>query len=176
MLLRKINAIISLLATIFLLNHAIFTSVWMLSMGRVEQSAPVAPWILAGLMALHAFISICLVISGYMDGSYGKGKHYPRMNRSTLFQRVSGALLAIFAGLHIAGASGAMQPPQIVHTIVPPLFYAIALTHVAVSTDKALITLGIGNARFVKAVGVIMKVICAATLIASVTGFYLYVW
>ena len=176
MLMRKINAIISLLTTLFLLDHAMFTSVWMLSRGSVAQSAPMVPWILAGLVALHAFISIDLVISSHMEGERRKVKSYPSMNGATIFQRVSGILLIVFTALHIAGASGAMQPPQIVHTIVPPLFFAIALAHAAVSTDKALITLGIGNARFIKAVGVIVKVLCAATLVAATIGFYLYVW
>jgi hypothetical protein len=176
MLMRKINAIISLLATLFLLDHAIFTSVWMLSRGTVEQSAPVAPWILAGLVALHAFIGIYLAVSSHMEGETRKVKSYPKMNRVTIFQRVSGLLLIIFAVLHIAGASGAMTPPHIVHTIVPPLFFAIALAHAAFSTDKAFITLGIGNARFIKVLSVIIKVICALTLIASIAGFYLYVW
>lgn len=176
MLLRKINAIISLLTTLFLLDHAIFTSVWMLSKGSVEQSAPVAPWILAGLMTVHAFISIDFAISAYIEGERRKVKSYPKMNRVTIFQRVSGILLIIFTALHIAGASGVMQPPQIVHTIFPPLFFTIALSHTAVSTDKAFITLGIGNARVIKAVSVITKVICAATLVAAVIGFYLYVW
>ena len=176
MLMRKINAIISLLATLFLLYHAIFTSLWMLSRGTVEQSAPVAPWILAGLVALHAFIGIYLAVSSHMEGETRKVKSYPKMNRVTIFQRVSGLLLIIFAVLHIAGASGAMNPPHIVHTIVPPLFFAIALAHAAFSTDKAFITLGIGNARFIKVLSVIIKVICALTLIASIAGFYLYVW
>ena len=176
MLLRKINAIISLLSTIFLLNHAISTSVWMLSRGKVEQSAPIAPWILAGLAAAHAFIGINLALSGIMEGEGRKVKSYPKMNRVTIFQRASGILLIVFIALHIAGASGAMQPPHIVHTIVPPLFFAIALAHTAVSTDKAFITLGIGTARLVKAVSVITKVICVVVWIASVVGFYLYVW
>ena len=176
MLMRKINAIISLLATLFLLDHAIFTSVWMLSRGTVEQSAPVAPWILAGLVALHAFIGIYLAVSSHMEGETRKVKSYPKMNRGTIFQRVSGLLLIIFAVLHIAGASGAMNPPHIVHTIVPPFFFAIALAHAAFSTDKAFITLGIGNARFIKVLSVIIKVICALTLIAAIAGFYLYVW
>ena len=176
MLLRKINAIISLLTTLFLLDHAIFTSVWMLSQGRVEQSAPIAPWILAGLMAVHAFISIYFAIEAHMEGDKRKVKSYPQMNRVTIFQRISGILLIVFTALHIAGASGAIQPPHIVHTILSPLFFLVALAHTAVSTDKAFITLGIGNARFVKAVSVIIKVICAATLIAAVIGFYLHVW
>lgn len=176
MLLRKINAIISLFTTVFLLDHAIFTAVWMLSKGSVEQSAPVAPWILVGLMAVHAFISIYFAISAHMEGEKRKVKSYPGMNSVTIFQRVSGVLLIIFTALHIAGASGAMQPPQIVHTIFPPLFFAIALAHTAVSTNKAFITLGIGNAKFVKVIGITVKVICAATLVSAVIGFYLYLW
>lgn len=176
MLMRKINAIISLLATIFLLDHAIFISVWMLSKGSVEQSAPVAPWILAGLVALHAFIGIYFAVSSHMDGEKRKVKSYPKMNRVTIFQRVSGILLIIFTVLHIAGAAGAMTPPHIVHTIFPPLFFTIALAHTAVSADKAFITLGIGNARFIKVLSIIIKVICTLTLIASIVGFYLYVW
>ena len=82
----------------------------------------------------------------------------------------------MFAALHVAGTTGALQPPHLVHTILPPIFFAIALAHTAVSVDKAFITLGIGNARFAKAVSIIIKVICAATLIAGVVGFYLYVW
>ncbi|MBQ1229659.1 MAG: hypothetical protein IIX80_01370 [Clostridia bacterium] len=176
MVLRKINAILGLLTTLFLLTHAISTSVWMLSRGSVAQWAPIAPWILAGLMAAHAFVSIDLVISPYMEGENRRVKSYLKMNRSTVFQRISGILLIVFTALHVAGASGAMQAPHIVHAIVHPLLFAIALAHAAVSTDKALITLGIGNARFVKAVGVIMRVICAATLIAAVIGVYLYIW
>lgn len=176
MLLRKINAIISLLTTLFLLDHAIFSSVHMLSKGSVEQSAPFAPWLLAGLMAVHAFISIYFGVSSHMDDEKRKCKSYPKMNRVAMFQRISGILLIVFTVLHIAGASGAMHTPHIVHTIVPPLFFTIALAHAAFSTDRAFITLGIGNARFVKIVGIITKVICAATLVAAITGFYLYAW
>jgi hypothetical protein len=176
MLLRKINAVISLLTTLFLLDHAMFTSVWMLSKGSVEQSAPVAPWILAGLMEVHAFISIYFAVSAQEEGEKRKVKHYPKLNGATIFQRVSGILLIVFTALHVAGASGAMQPPHIVHTILPPLFFTVALAHTAVSTDKALITLGIGNARFIKVVRVAVRLICAVTLIAAIAGFYLYVW
>jgi hypothetical protein len=175
MLLRKINAIISLLATLFLLDHAIFSAVRMLSDGGVEQSAPAAPLVLAGLMAAHAFIGIYLAVSSHTEGEKHTGKSYPNMNRVTVFQRISGLLLILFTALHMAGAFGAMQPPPIVHAISPPIFFAMALAHTAVSTDKALITLGIGNAKVVKAVGVIMRVICTVTLIAAVIGFYLYV-
>ena len=176
MLLRKINAILSLLTTLFLLNHAIFSSVRMLSKGSVEQSAPFAPWILTGLMAAHAFISIMLAFSAIFEGEKCKCKSYPKMNRSTIIQRVSGILLMVFTALHITGTTGVFNPPHIVHAIVHPLFFAIALMHTAVSVDKAFITLGIGNAKFVKAVSIVTKLICAAILIAAVAGLYVYIW
>ena len=176
MLMRKINAIISLMTTLFLLTHAISTAVWMLSKGRIAQFAPYAPRILAGLMIVHAFISIEFMVSGLMEGNSRKYKKYSRMNRATIFQRVSGILLIVFTALHIAGTAGPLQPPHLIHTILPPLFFTVALAHAAVSTDKAFITLGIGNASVVKVVSIMTKVICAATLIASVIGFYLHVW
>ena len=176
MLLRKINAIISLLTTLFLLDHAIFSSVHMLSKGSVEQSAPIAPWILVGLMALHAFISVYFAVCSIDDGDKRRVKSYPKMNGATIFQRVSGLLLIVFTALHVAWASGAMQLPQIVHAILSPLFFTFALAHAAVSTDKALITLGIGNAKFIKGVSIAIKLVCAATLIASISGFYLFVY
>ena len=176
MLLRKINAIISLLTTLFLLCHAISASLWMLSKGNVAQSAPFAPWILAGLMAIHAIICIYFAVSAHREGEQRKVKSYPRMNRVTIFQRASGMLLIVFTALHIAGASGVMQPPKIIHMLTPPLFFTIALVHAAVSTDRALISLGIGTAGFIKAVRIIMCVICVATLIAALVGFYVYAW
>ena len=174
MLLRKINAVISLVITFLLLDHAIFISAWMLSKGTIAKNADFMPWILVGLVAMHAFISIDLAISAHMGIEKRKCKNYPKMNVSTIVQRISGILIAIFTGLHVAGAAGFMHPPQFVHAVVPPLFFAMTLAHTSVSTGKALITLGIGNAKIVKIADVVVKIICGLTLIACVTGFYLY--
>ena len=174
MLLRKINAGLSLLTTFFLLNHAVSQALRMLSGGRIASSPAIFSWILVGLMAFHAFVSIELVLSPYMEGEPCKCKKYLQMNVSTVVQRVSGIVMIPVTGLHIAGATGAMQPPEIVHAILPPLFFAVTLMHAAVSVSKALITLGVGNARAVKVVDVIAKILCGATLIACVVGFYLY--
>lgn len=174
MVLRKINAGVSLLATVLLLNHAISLSVWMLSGGSIALSPGIWPWILVGTMVIHAMISIDLAISAHADEQAHKGKSYPKMNVQTIVQRVSGVLMIVFAALHIAGAAGYMKPPKLVHSIVPPLFFTLVLSHIAVSASKALITLGIGNAKVFKVADITIKVICGATLIAAITGFYLY--
>ena len=174
MLMRKINAGLSLLTSFFLLDHAIFNAVRMISQGTIEKGATFMSWILFGLMLTHAVISIDLAISAHSETEKRKCKSYPKLNASTIVQRFSGIVLIVFAGLHVAGAAGFMMPPPVVHAIVPAVFFTIALMHLAVSFSKAFITLGIGNAKFVKAVDIVIKVICAATLITALTGFYLY--
>ena len=174
MLTRKINAWVSLLTTAFLLIHAIGNALRMIAGNESNAAAGVFAWALAGLMLLHAFISIDLAISAHTGIEKRKCKSYPKMNVSTLFQRASGVLMIPFAALHIVGAVGLMQPPKIVHAILPLLFFTLSLAHAAVSASKALITLGIGSARFIKTADIVIKVFCGATLLLCVIGFNLY--
>lgn len=173
MRLRKINAIISLLITVLLLDHAIFNAVWMLSMGGMPKNNSVG-WVLFYLMFAHAIMSIVLAVLGHKGAEKRKCNEYKKLNLSTMIQRISGLLLIVFATLHVLGAAGVLRTPKIVHAILPPLFFALSLMHVAVSGSKAFITLGIGNAKFIKIADIVIKVLCALTLIAAVIGFYLY--
>lgn len=174
MILRKLNAWLSLFTTLLFLDHAIFHAVWMLSKGTVEKSADSMPKILFVFMMLHAIISIILAIVNHTGNEKCKCKNYPNMNRPTYIQRISGIALIPLTVLHILGTIGILTPPQVVHAILPPLFFTICLMHVAISTNKAFITLGIGNAGFIKIADVVMKLICVVTLVADVIGFYLY--
>jgi hypothetical protein len=175
MLLRKINAGISLLITVMLMCHAIFNAVRMLTRGDGNPAiAGYMAWILSGLMVLHAIISILLGILAHKDGNKEKFNSYPKLNCRTLVQRITGILIILFTALHIAGAAGFMTPPQIVHAIVVPIFFFITLAHVGVSASKAFITLGIGNATFIKVADVAFKILSVVTLIAAVAGFYLF--
>ena len=169
---RKINAGLSLLTTVILLFHSIILSVWMLSRCSIAKQETIMPWVLLGAMAIHAFISIDLAISSHAGAEKRKVKSYPKLNASTIIQRASGVLMVLLLALHITGASNYYRP-KMLHAALHPLFFMVALVHAAVSTSKALITLGIGNARVVKIVDIIVKVLCGLTFIASVTGFYL---
>ena len=175
MLLRKINAVIGLLTTFLLLDHAIFNAVRMMSRGTIKESGAFMPRILFGLMLAHAIISIYFAITAHSETEKRKCKSYPKLNVTTIFQRISGIILIVFTGLHVAGAAGFMHLPKPVHAIFHPLFFTLALAHAAFSTSKAFITLGIGNARIIKVVDIVIKVICTATIIAALTGFYLYI-
>ena len=174
MLLRKINAGLSLLSTLLLMDHAIFHGVWMLSRGSVEKTANSLPRILFGVMVLHAIISIVLAVRGHKGAEKRKCNDYFNINIATMIQRISGVLLFIYTVLHIVGTTGILRLPQVVHAVLTPVFFTIALTHTALSVSKAFITLGIGNAKLIKGVDVAVKVLCVMTLIAGVAGFYLY--
>lgn len=174
MLLRKINAGISLFITFLLLDHSIFLSVWMLSGGSFAKKANVIPFVLFGCMLVHAGISIAQAALGHKGAEKRKCNGYPKQNMATNLQRMSGMLLIVFTALHVGGTVGIMQPPAAVHAIVPPIFFAFALGHVAVSGSKAFITLGIGSAKFVKVADVVIKLVCAVTLVAAIVGFYLH--
>ena len=172
MLLRKINAVLTLICTFLLLNHAVFIALYVFSQGRILNPLHAGAWVLVGACAIHAFISIDLAVSAHMEGEHRKCKSYPKLNRATIFQRVGGILLIPLIALHIAGATGAMTPPKLVHSILPPLFFAVALAHVAISAGKALITLGIGSARAVRITDAVMKIFCALTWVVDVVAFY----
>ena len=172
--LRKVNAGLSLLCTFLLMDHAICHGAWMLFEISLHKPVKSFSWILFGLMLVHAIVSIVLAVLGHKGTAKGKYNSYPNMNRATIIQRMSGMLLILFTVLHIAGTVGILQPPKLVHAILPPVFFTIALMHTAISTSKAFITLGIGNAKLIKRVDVAMKVLCAVTLIADVVGFYRY--
>ena len=162
MILRKINAVLSLFTTVLLMDHAIFLSVWMLSRCSIEKSADFMPKILVALMMLHAILSIILLIKNRKGSEKNKYKKYSELNIETYIQRITGVLIILMMGLHIAGAANHFQP-KILHAIFHPLFFAVALAHSAVSVDKAFVTLGIGSAKFIRAISVAMKIICCAT-------------
>lgn len=174
MILRKINAWLSLITAVLFLDHAIFRAVWMLSRGGIEKNAGILTRILFGLMVLHAIISIVLAVLGHKGVEKSKCNSYANMNRMTYIQRTSGVLLLPLTMLHILGTVGVLQPPPAVHAILPPAFFAICLIHTAISTNKAFITLGIGNAKSIKILDIAIKVICGMIWISDVSGFYIY--
>jgi protein-S-isoprenylcysteine O-methyltransferase Ste14 len=80
--------------------------------------------------------------------------------------------MMVLVGVHIAGAATHFQP-KILHAVLHPIFFAMVLVHLAVSMSKAFITLGIGSAKLVKVIDVIMMVVCSIIFIGAVVGFYL---
>lgn len=147
---------------------------WMLSKGKIPRVPTFTSKVLVLVTVIHAIVSIIIMIKTNKGNKKSKGRKYKKLNSGTVWQRITGPLLIIFTWLHIAGTVGIMQPPQIVHAIVPPLFFIFVMIHVSISTSKAFITLGIGNVKFIEKLDKICKVLCAVTVIADIIGFYLF--
>lgn len=175
MILRKTNAVLSLLTTFLLFVHAIRLSAWMMSGGSVLVPSKIMPWVLAGLMVAHAAISIYQAIAAEADAEEVKIRQYPKQNSATMVQRATGILLVVLLALHVTSGSNHFQP-KLLHAFVEPLFFAAAFAHVSVSLSKALITFGIGTAKVIKAVDVVMKIFCGAALVFGVVSLYIYLF
>ena len=172
MILRKINAGLSLLTSLLFLDHAMFLSVWMLSRCSIEKDTNTMPRILMAVTLIHAVLSIVLLILGRKGADKSSCKEYPQMNISTYVQRITGIVMILLLALHLAGAKNHFQP-KMLHAVLHPVFFGVCLAHIGVSTGKAMVTLGIGNAKAVKIVDIAMKILCAVTFVASIIGFYL---
>lgn len=172
MTLRKINAVLSLVTALLLIDHAGFYTVWMLSRGSIAKSADNMPMILACLVLVHALLSIAILVRDRRGAKTQAPKTYPKQNIPTYIQRISGVLMLVLLGFHIAGKVTSFQP-AILHAIIQPVFFAAALAHISVSVSKSMITLGIGTAKIIKIIDIIMAVICGVILVAALIGFYL---
>lgn len=175
MKLRKINAVFSLISTILIFGHAISLGICMLTNTKPPDMVGVMAFLLTAVMAIHAVLSIIPVFLAKKDKPEYKVKEYPKMNVPTMVQRISGILMIPFTALHILGATRITNNPDILQAILPPIFFLFVLAHVAVSTSKAFITLGIGNYKFVNIADKVIKLICILTLILDVFGFYIYI-
>ena len=191
-----------MLIVVLLLDHAIFYAVVMLSRYRIPTHATVLPWMITALVVIHAILSIAMAVLGHKGAEKRKCNTYAKLNARTMLQRFSGILMMVMIGVHIAGAATHFQPkmlhavllpvffamvligvhiagvathfqPKMLHAVLHPVFFAMVLLHLAVSMSKAFITLGIGNAKLVKVIDVIMMVVCSITFIGAVVGFYL---
>ena len=171
MKLRKINAGLSLLTTALLLFHAGYLAVQMLMGNRLEGIAKILSIALMWLMMIHAVMSIIIMARAHRGGEKGKGKPYAKLNRETIVQRVSSMVLLVLVFVHVAGAWSIFRP-KLLHAIITPLFFAAAMAHAALSTGKALITLGWGNTEVIKTVDVMVRSLCQAIGVASLIGFY----
>ena len=80
-------------------------------------------------------------------------------------------LIIILTIVHIIGVENHLNP-RILHIIIHPLFFLVAYAHMAISTSKAFITLGFGNAKTIKVVDIIMIIIGVILFIISTVGLY----
>ena len=146
MILKKMNAIISLLLVTACLAHVGAELVFILSKGKYMShfGMGIMSDIVMGTAMTHVLITV--IIFFFHDSKLKI--RYPGTNVRTLLQRISGVLMLVFLFLHIGtGDRLASQADSgtgyyLLNYVSMALFFAMVFLHISVSFSNALVTLG----------------------------------
>ena len=142
MFLKKTNAYLSIIIMGLLVVHAGYESVSFVLMYYNPLLSKITGYLTAGTVTAHAVISmICLFVL-----HDNKSINYIKLNLRTVIQRICAIIMVVLLPVHIfafdllgisIGGYG-----YIMTEAAQVLFYAAVFTHIAVSFEKSLITLG----------------------------------
>lgn len=147
MKLKKINAALGLLSIAAMLLHIGYTVFAYLAFYYNPTLKLLTAIPFMALACLHA---VCGMLTLFLQSDGTRLELYPKQNARTILQRVSAALMLPLLILHINTygllASTAEAGRWLWFALLmlsQPLFYGVALIHVAVSVTRGLITLGL---------------------------------
>ena len=172
MKLKKINAALGELSILCMLLHIAYSVFAYLTMyyNPLLKTVFSLPFVI--LVCLHA---VCGMLTVFMHKDGSSADLYPKQNMRTILQRVSAALIFPLLILHLntfslmkASAEKGQTVFIILLIIAELLFFAVVITHVAVSFSSGLITLGLLMSEKTKNnIDRIMYIIGAAAFILS---------
>ena len=172
---RKVNAVFSFVCTFLILVHSSYDAIWMMLRGKISTlPAPMAR-IMMVLVIVHIIISIVTAILGSGGKSEIKGTMYKKENVKTIVQRIFGGLILLLLVPHIIGMGNHLAPKGL-HSIIHPIFFLAVCGHTGISASKSFITLGIGNAKTIKVIDIVARILCILIFIASIVGLYLVMY
>ena len=173
-MIKKINAVLSLLLTALLILHAGYECAAYCLFYYNPMLSKVTGFVTASVFIMHVLISVISLFVLHDSGSV----IYIRLNMKTVIQRICAVIMAVFLPVHIyafnllqryAGKVGyyLTEAAQI-------LFYAALFGHIAVSLTKSLITLGMIEKDAVRrradtVISVICLMLFAAAAVITVT-------
>ena len=146
MKLKKTNAVLGLASTAAMAAHIGYTVFAYLAF---YYNPALKLWTAVPFMVLACLHAVCGMTSVFLQADGTRLDLYPKRNLRTILQRVSAALILPLLILHI-NTFGLLQSTTQAGQwlwfgllmLGQPLFYAVALIHVATSVSRALITLG----------------------------------
>lgn len=172
MKLKKINAALGLLSIVAMLVHIGYTVFAYLTFyyNPVLKLLTAVPFMV--LACLHA---ICGMLSVFLQADGTRLELYPEQNIRTIIQRASAALMLPLLILHIntfnllsASAEAGKWVWFALVMISQPLFYAVVLSHIAVSVTRAFITLGwLTSRERQKAIDRVIYILCLLAFVIS---------
>ena len=173
MKLKKASAVLALLSILLMLVHIVY-GIFMYLTGYYNPGLLEAlSWPFCAAVCLHAVFGM-LTVFLQPDGT--RMDLYPKKNLRTILQRVSAALIFPLLILHIYTfglmSEFAQQGKKgliLLLLLAEILFFAVIITHVAVSLTKAFITLGwLTREQTQKRIDRVVYVIGAIAFCASV--------
>jgi len=169
MKLKKCNAILTLLITALLIDHAASFSIY--SIRGVRDFVTIPAYVLAALTAAHAVIGIFMLLRRCETPQ----TKYPGLCRATQVQRISGIAMIALLAAHIPLAvfdETLLVSAAALLCAVQILFVLAAMVHTAVSLPNALVTLGrIGSLRSYRTVRIICAVISGVLALLGIAAF-----
>ena len=172
MRLKKTSAALGLLSTVAMLLHIGYTVYAYLAFfyNPALKLLTAVPFMV--LACLHA---VCGMLAVFLQADGTRPDLYPKRNMRTILQRGSAALILPLLILHLntygllRSAAGAGQWLWFALLMLSqPLFYGVALTHVAVSVTRGLITLGLlASGDRQKRIDRVVFILCALAFAVS---------
>ncbi len=170
--LKKLNAALGLLSILFMALHIGYSVFAYLTMyyNPLLKTLFSVPFIV--LVCLHA---VCGMATLFMQKDGTGTQLYPRLNTGLILQRVSAALIFPLLILHLytfslmkSSAENGNRLFIILLIIAELVFFAVVITHIAVSFSKGFITLGLlSSAKTKKIIDTVVYVIGAVCFLIS---------
>ena len=147
MKIKKINAAAALLTAVLLIIHVLYCCYEMLALYYNETLKMITALPFMIMTCLHAIMGMLSVFL-LSDGT--RADLYPKLNRATIIQRTTAALIFPLLFLHIKTYEILKNLSEqgdsfMIYAVmaIQILFYAVVMTHTAVSISRALVTLGV---------------------------------
>ena len=172
MKLRKLNAILSLLAIPAMFLHIGYSTFAYLTFYYNPGLKNLTAMPFMVLACLHAVLGMSIL---FLQPDGTRADLYPKQNIETIIQRVTAALIFPLLILHLrtfdllsSSAEGGNWPVFWIVLLVQPLFYAVVMTHASLSMSRALITMGwLSSRKTQKTIDLIMGILSAAVFLIS---------
>ncbi|MCR4589401.1 MAG: hypothetical protein K5668_01090 [Lachnospiraceae bacterium] len=171
---KKANAYLSIIIIVLLVVHAGYESAAFCLMYYNPLLSKITGYLIAGTITVHAVISMICLFVLHDSGSV----IYIRLNMRTVIQRVCAILIIVLLPVHILAfdilgrTAGSFL--YVLTETSQAVFYAAVFTHVAVSFEKSLISLGkleneVVRRRLNKIVAVICFLMFVSTNVITIT-------
>lgn len=167
---KKINTIISLFLTFFVIIHGVLASLLML--GIMKKPLPIPAFICLGLFVIHIILSIILTLSTVKKAK-SSGDVSGIKNKMFIVRRLSGVIMILLLISHLFTYLRPFTGTFPITQLILLLLLIISLViHIVTNIKPLMESLGLENAKVINILSsILVTVILIFTCIASVIAF-----